>query len=105
MAPIHAGNPVPSEVSVRTLPIHEATATSYVAVCTNASAASRCRSARVNPPPEAAASTSAYRAGEVTIATLGWFFAAARTIEGPPMSICSTHSSGVAPDSTVSVNG
>ncbi len=43
--------------------------------------------------------------GEVTIATDGWFFAAARTIEGPPMSICSTHSSGEAPEVTVSVNG
>ena len=39
------------------------------------------------------------------MATDGWFFAAARTIEGPPMSICSTHSSWVAPDITVSVNG
>ena len=35
--------------------------------------------------------------GEVTIATDGWFLAAARTIDGPPMSICSTHSSGAAP--------
>ncbi len=35
-------------------------------------------------------------------ATLGWFFAAARTIDGPPMSICSMHSSGAAPDATVS---
>ena len=41
----------------------------------------------------------------MTIATDGWFFAAARTIEGPPMSICSMHSSGVAPLITVSVNG
>ncbi len=88
-----------------TLPIQDATATSYVAVCTNASAASRCRSARVNPPAATAASTSAYRSGEVTIATDGWFLAAARTIDGPPMSICSTHSSGPAPDSTVWVNG
>jgi hypothetical protein len=34
-----------------------------------------------------------YCEGEVMTATLGWFFAAARTMEGPPMSICSTHSS------------
>src|SRR5438309_191420 len=27
-------------------------------------------------------------------ATLAWFLAAARTMAGPPMSICSTHSSG-----------
>ena len=32
--------------------------------------------------------------GSTTTATLGWFFAAARTMVGPPMSICSTHSSG-----------
>jgi hypothetical protein len=41
----------------------------------------------------------------VTIATDGWFFAAARTIDGPPMSICSTHWSTVAPEVTVSTNG
>ena len=105
VAPTHAGKPLPSEVSVSTLPIQEATATSYVAVCTNASAARRWRSARVNPPAATAASTSAYRSGEVTIATDGWFLAAARTIDGPPMSICSTHSSGPAPESTVCVNG
>ena len=55
--------------------------------------------------PRTAASTSSYRAGEVTTATDGWFFAAARTIDGPPMSICSTHSSGEAPEATVSVKG
>ena len=43
--------------------------------------------------------------GSTTTATLGWFFAAARTIDGPPMSICSTHSSGAAPEATVWVNG
>ena len=92
-------------MSVRTLPIQEATATSYDAVCTNASAASRWRCSRVNPPSATAASTSAYRSGEVTIATEGWFLAAARTIDGPPMSICSTHSSGDAPEATVWVKG
>ena len=39
------------------------------------------------------------------MATEGWFFAAARTIDGPPMSICSTHSSGEAPEATVCENG
>ena len=39
------------------------------------------------------------------MATDGWFLAAARTIDGPPMSICSTHSSGVAPEVTVWANG
>ena len=38
-------------------------------------------------------------------ATERWFLAAARTMAGPPMSICSTHSSGVAPDATVASNG
>jgi len=50
-------------------------------------------------------STHAYRDGSTTTATLSWFFADARTIAGPPMSICSTHSSGDAPDATVCVNG
>jgi hypothetical protein len=43
--------------------------------------------------------------GSVTTATDSWFFAAARIIAGPPMSICSTQSSGDAPDATVWVNG
>ena len=38
-------------------------------------------------------------------ATEPWFFAAARTIAGPPMSICSTHCSGEAPEATVASNG
>ena len=38
-------------------------------------------------------------------ATEPWFFAAARIIAGPPMSICSTHCSGEAPDATVASNG
>ena len=41
----------------------------------------------------------------MTIATDAWFFAAARTIDGPPMSICSMHSSCPAPLATVSVKG
>ena len=41
----------------------------------------------------------------MTTATLAWFFAAARTIAGPPMSICSTQSSNEAPEATVSRNG
>ena len=41
----------------------------------------------------------------VMTATEGWFLAAARTMVGPPMSICSTHSSMPAPESTVSLNG
>jgi phosphoribosylaminoimidazolecarboxamide formyltransferase/IMP cyclohydrolase len=39
------------------------------------------------------------------VATLAWFFAAPRTIDGPPMSICSMHSSGLAPEATVAVKG
>ena len=38
-------------------------------------------------------------------ATRAWFFAAARTMAGPPMSICSTHSSAAAPPATVASNG
>ena len=47
--PTQRGKPVPSLVSVTTLPIQDATATSYVAVCTNAAAASAWRSARREP--------------------------------------------------------
>jgi hypothetical protein len=51
--------------------------------------------------------TGAQRLGDVrvTMATLAWFLAEARTIDGPPMSICSTHSSSLAPDATVSRKG
>ena len=38
-------------------------------------------------------------------ATLAWFLAAARTMAGPPISICSTHSSAGAPLAAVSSNG
>ena len=42
----------------------------------------------------------------VTIATLAWFLAAARTIDGPPMSISSTSSSSVIPGrSAAAANG
>ncbi len=78
---------------------------SYAAVWANASAASCCRSARVNPPPASASSSRGYCPGEVTTATEGWFLAELRTMAGPPMSICSTHSSGVAPEATVALNG
>ncbi|SLI23862.1 Uncharacterised protein [Mycobacteroides abscessus subsp. abscessus] len=64
-------------------------------MCWKALAANAVRCASVNPPARTAAST----------ATDGWFFAAARTIDGPPISICSTHSSGLAPLATVWVNG
>ena len=46
-----------------------------------------------------------YDSGETTIATFAKFFAEARTIAGPPMSICSTTSSPLAPERTVSTNG
>ena len=74
-------------------------------MCRKANDASFFRSSSVNPPARTAASTPSYPSGSTTTATLGWFFAAARTIDGPPMSICSTHSSMLAPESTVSVNG
>ena len=71
----------------------------------NAAAASRLRSSRVNPPSESAMRAAAYWAGLVMTATLAWFFAAARTIAGPPMSICSIVSASAAPLATVSSNG
>jgi hypothetical protein len=43
--------------------------------------------------------------GETAIATFAKFFAEARTIAGPPMSICSTTASPTAPEATVSTNG
>jgi hypothetical protein len=55
--------------------------------------------------PEGLVRTSSYDDGDTTTATDGWFLAAARTIVGPPMSICSTHSSWSAPEETVSTNG
>ena len=74
-------------------------------MCRNAVTASARRSARVKPPSLTASSTPSYRSGSTTTATLSWFLADALTIAGPPTSICSTHSSGVAPDATVAVNG
>ncbi len=59
----------------------------------------------MNPPAPSASRNRPYCSGEVITATLAWFLAAARTIAGPPMSICSTHSSDAAPEATVSVNG
>ena len=74
-------------------------------MCAKAWAASRRRSASVNPPPASAWVTSGYMAGLVMTATLAWFLAAARTMAGPPISICSTTSAGGAPLATVASNG
>ena len=41
--------------------------------------------------------------GEVQLREI--FTAEARTMAGPPMSICSTHSSGEAPEATVALKG
>jgi len=46
-----------------------------------------------------------YRSGSTTTATDSKFFAAARVMAGPPMSIFSITSSCGAPDATVSRNG
>jgi len=81
-------------------------ATSYAAVCANASVASSRRVASASPPEaRISSSTLAYRSGRTTTPTEAKFLAAARTIAGPPMSICSTTSSSVAPLATVSRNG
>ena len=66
-------------------------------MCRNASRASDARCASVVPPASTAATISSYRSGETTTATFAWFFADARTMAGPPMSICSTAASGSAP--------
>ena len=72
----------------------------------NASAASANRVARVIPPSRSISSTIAsYRPGFTTTVTDSKFFALARTIAGPPMSIFSIVSSKPAPEATVSRNG
>ena len=62
--------------------------------CGEGGAASGGARARSNPPLASALITSPYWPGLVTTATLPWFLAAARTIAGPPMSICSMISGG-----------
>ena len=57
------------------------------------------------PARRQASVTAAYMDGSVTTATWAWFLAAALVIAGPPMSICSTHSSGAAPAATACSNG
>ena len=66
-----------------------ATAESYDATCANASPArSRRVSSESEPPSEfSSSSMKPYRSGSVTTATEWKFFAAARTIVGPPMSM------------------
>jgi hypothetical protein len=60
----------------------------------------------VPAPSRSSASTWSYWSGEVTTATRSWFFAAARTIAGPPMSISSTTSATLRPRfAAVSSNG
>src|SRR5947207_5542867 len=71
----------------------------------NARAASRRRWSSVKPPSRSAAMISGYASDVVTTATLAWFLAAARTMAGPPMSICSTQASTSGPEATVSRNG
>ena len=104
VAPRKSGNGA-SSTGAWTEANQEATAVSYAAVCAKACAAKRRRCSSVVPPAARSMSSAAYAAGSTTTATDGWFFAADRTIAGPPMSICSMHSSGPAPDATVAVNG
>ncbi len=64
------------------------------------------RAPGTSPPPDTASRIAGYRSGDVTIATEAWFLAAARTIDGPPMSISSTSSSNVIPGrSAAAANG
>ena len=74
-------------------------------MCAYAWAASRRRCSRVNPPAATASAAAGYIAGSVITATCWWFLAAARTMAGPPMSICSTHSAAGAPELTAASNG
>ena len=66
--------------------------------------ASRLRSVSVKPPSAERAQHVAVEGGSTTTAQVLWFLAAPRIIAGPPMSICSTHSSD-APEATVCSNG
>ena len=95
-APTQDGNagPVGSR-RARTLPSHDATAMSYVGGVRERLRRQCDPRARASNPPAAAARPPRRTArATTTTATLAWFLAAARTIAGPPMSICSTHSSG-----------
>ena len=75
-------------------------------MCANAAAARDRRVSRDSPPCAPISSRiAAYRDGSTTTATDSKFFAAARTMAGPPMSIFSITSSCAAPDATVSRNG
>ena len=72
---------------------------SYAPVWVNASAASFLRSSSVVAPSlvRSSLSRASYWAGSVTMATDAWFLAAERTIDGPPISICSMASGSVTP--------
>ena len=75
-----------------------AIAASYAAVCANASAARRRRvSSESSPLARSSSSTSWYCSGRHTGAQWAKFFAAPRSIDGPPTSIVSTASSSVTP--------
>ena len=102
--PPNRGHQSPPSSASRTAN-HSATATSYSAMSANARAARARRCAAVVPPSRNASTIRGYPDGAVTTATFAWFFAAARTIAGPPMSICSTQASKSPPAATVSRNG
>ena len=75
-------------------------------MCANATAADARRVSSVKPPSRLSSSTiSSYRPGSTTTPTDAKFFAAARTMAGPPMSMFSITSSKPAPLATVSRNG
>ena len=74
-------------------------APSYAPVRAKAAAARRRRTSIDVQPSWASrsASSASYWSGSVTMATQRWFFAAERTMEGPPMSICSITSAKETP--------
>ena len=84
---------------------HSETAASYDAVNANASTARLRRKSNEVPPSRSISFVrSAYWFGLVTTATDSWFFAAARTIAGPPMSISSI-SASLSSERFAEVNG
>ena len=88
--------------------IQPAIAPSYAAVRANTACAHSRRSPRVVAPAWARISetTRAYCAASVTTVTLSKFFAALRSIDGPPMSMFSIASCSAMPGfATVASNG
>ena len=88
----------PDRSGASTAPIQDATATSYSAVCRNANDANFFRSSRVNPPARPRPARRRSRAGRRPPRRWDGSWRRRAPSTGPPMSICSTHSSSPAPE-------